>query len=76
MVIWRNADTAVMEFSSTVVGHGWTLEDGVITPLWNEGYFLPTIMVDESLLEDKRAGISDVEKEVAEMCLDEGDPVD
>ena len=45
-----------MEFSSAVVGHGWTLEDGVITPLWHKGYCLPTIMVDESLLEDQRAG--------------------
>ena len=61
IVIWRNADTAVMEFSSAVVGHGWTLEDGVIAPLWYEGDCLPTIMVDEGLLEDQRAGISDVE---------------
>ena len=71
MVIWRNADTAVMEFYSAVVSHGWTLEDGVITPLWYECECLPSIMV-----EDQRAGSSDVEVEVAEMCLDESDPDD
>ena len=48
----------------------------MITPLWYEGDCLPTIMVDESLLEDQRAGISDVKEEVAEMCLDESDPDD
>ena len=74
MVIWRNADTTVMEFPSAVVGHGWTLEDGVITLLWNEGDCLPTLMVDESILEDKRAGISDVAEEVEEMCLYQSDP--
>ena len=30
---------------------------------------LPTIMADESILEDKRAGISDVAEEVEEKCL-------
>ena len=34
MAIWRNADTAVMKFYSAVVGHGWTLDDGMIIRLW------------------------------------------
>ena len=69
MVIWRNADTTVIEFPSAVVGHGWTLADGMITPLWNNGDCLPTLMVDGSILEDKGAGISDVAEDVEEMCL-------
>ena len=56
-----------MEFLSAVAGHGWTLEDGVITRLWNEGDRLPTLMVNGSILEHKRAGISDVTENVKEM---------
>ena len=29
MIIWRNADTAVVGVPSSVDGHGWTLEDGL-----------------------------------------------
>ena len=53
MIIWRNADTAVLGVYSPVDGHGWTLEDGVITPLWYEGDCHTTIMVEKSLLEEE-----------------------
>ena len=67
MVIWNNSDAAVIKVTSAVDGHGWILEDGVNAPLWYEGDCLPTIMMKESLLEEKRSDISDVEKEVDEM---------
>ena len=69
MVIWKNADTAVMVVPSAVDGHGWTLIDGVITPLWYEGDCIPNINVGESLLEEERSNISDVEEEVDETCF-------
>ena len=69
MIIWRNADTAVVGVHSAVDGHEWTLEDGVITPLWYEGDCLTTIMVEESLLEEEISYMSDVEEKVDEMCL-------
>ena len=49
MAIWRRADTAMMEVPPATDGHGWTMEDGVITPLWYEGSCLPSILVDEDL---------------------------
>ena len=69
MIICRNADTAVVGVHSVVDGHGWTLKDGVITPLWFEGDCLTTIMVEESLLEEERSYMIDVEEKVDEMCL-------
>ena len=69
MIIWKNGDTAVVGAPSAVDGHGWTLEDGVITPLWYEGDCLTTIMVEESFLEEGRSYMSDVEEKVNEMCL-------
>ena len=69
MIIWRNADTAVVGVPSAVEGHGWTLEDGVITPLWYEVDCLTTIMVEESLLEEERSYLSYVEEKLDEICL-------
>ena len=43
------------------------------TPLWYEGDCFPTIMVEESLLDEERSDISDVEEETDEMCLCESD---
>ena len=69
MIILRNADTAVVGVPSAVDGHGWTSEDGSITPLWYEGDCLTNIMVEESCLEEERCYMSDAEEKIVEMCL-------
>ena len=46
-----------MEIPPAADGHGWTLEDRVITLLPYEGDCFPTFMVDDILLEEE---ISDI----------------
>ena len=65
MSIWRRANTAVMEVPPATGGRGWTMEDGVITPLWYEGSCLPSILVDEDL-EDLGSDDDDDDAEVDE----------
>ena len=44
--------------------------------MWYEGDCIPNIMVKESLLDEERSDISDVEEEVDKMCFFQSDQDD
>ena len=48
MAIWRNAHVPQPTVPSQTEGHGWTVENGVMQPLWTDKDLLPKELVDIS----------------------------
>ena len=50
MAIWRHVNEPIIEVPSATDGHGWTIIDGEMVPLWYEGNCLPQILVEDSTI--------------------------
>jgi len=48
VAIWRNAHVPQPTVPSQTEGHGWTVENGVMQPLWTDKDLLPKELVDIS----------------------------
>ena len=50
MAIWRCVNEPIIEVPNATDGHGWTIIDGEMLPLWYKGNCLPQILVDDSAI--------------------------
>ena len=48
MAIWRNAHVPQPTVPSQTEGHGWTVQNGAMQPLWTDKDLLPKELVDIS----------------------------
>ena len=72
--VWKRAHELFPEVPSPLEGHGWTMVNGCMEPLWTDGDILPTRMLDildtcESDSEDD----SDVELDICTCSSDSDD---
>ena len=69
MAIWRNPHVPQPTVPSQTEGHGWTVENGVMQPLWTNKDMLPKELVDileETIQEAEDASDTGVEGEEIE----------
>lgn len=73
MAIWRNAHVPQPTVPSPTEGHGWTIENGVMQPLWTDRDVLPKELVDileETIQKAEDASDTDDEdEEIEEVFL-------
>jgi hypothetical protein len=67
VAIWKRANIAVPDLPNPTDGHGWTLHDGKIEPLWVDGDVLPLQL--ETILEKVAAEGTDDEDEDGDVEL-------
>ena len=46
VAIWKRAHVPEPDLPGATMGHGWTLVDGILEPLWYEGEILPQQLTD------------------------------